>query len=249
MSGAISIHLANEYADYETDRRTRRTLFSGGSGALPEMGLKRGGALVLAWVWLVIALLVAAAGLIGGFLRIAPLIILGLGVFLGWMYSLSPFKLAWRGWGEALNAFLGGMLLPLYGAAVISGHIDGSIPIVTVPFALLTFNNLLATTYADRRSDHAAGKYTLATRMRRGQLRLVYASTSILAFVVLLGMPAKLLPDIAKTISLSAIPMVIWGWLTYTRIHNPLPSVSAMTVLLLAQISGFLLDINPSAAF
>ena len=36
-----SVHYANEYADYETDALTQRTLFSGGSGALPGSTVPR----------------------------------------------------------------------------------------------------------------------------------------------------------------------------------------------------------------
>ncbi|MFC2054560.1 prenyltransferase, partial [Chloroflexota bacterium] len=36
---SMSIHYANEYTDHETDALTKRTPFSGGSGALPESGL------------------------------------------------------------------------------------------------------------------------------------------------------------------------------------------------------------------
>jgi hypothetical protein len=39
----LSLHYANEYADYETDSLTRRTLYSGGSGVLPS------GLVVLVW--------------------------------------------------------------------------------------------------------------------------------------------------------------------------------------------------------
>ena len=36
---SASIHIANEYADYETDALTQRTLYSGGSGALQDLDL------------------------------------------------------------------------------------------------------------------------------------------------------------------------------------------------------------------
>jgi hypothetical protein len=53
---AASIHLANEYADHETDARTVRTPFSGGSGALPRSGLDRSIALRAAQVTAAIGL-------------------------------------------------------------------------------------------------------------------------------------------------------------------------------------------------
>jgi len=47
---SMSIHYANEYVDHETDALTKRTPFSGGSGALPKSGLPPHTALVAAWV-------------------------------------------------------------------------------------------------------------------------------------------------------------------------------------------------------
>jgi len=52
---SAGVHYANEYADYLTDRLTTRTLFSGGSGALAEMGLPQRSALWAAWGALALA--------------------------------------------------------------------------------------------------------------------------------------------------------------------------------------------------
>ncbi len=249
LIGAISIHLANEYADFETDLKTTRTMFSGGSGALVEMKLERSGALVLAWISLVLTVLFTVSSLIAQRMESLSAAILALGVFWGWMYSMSPLKVAWRGWGEVLNASLGGLLLPLYGSTVLSGRVDFSVLVVMLPFALLTFNNLLATTYADRISDHLVGKFTLATRLSNMQLRSLYGSVSILALLALLVIPAYLMPDSVKLISILAIPVMIWGWGTYTRKHDPLASVSAMTVMLILQVCGFLIFGNMPGKF
>jgi 4-hydroxybenzoate polyprenyltransferase len=59
---AVSVHAANEFADVETDARTVRTRFSGGSGALATYGLGASFALRLA----VATGLMAVAGAIAG---------------------------------------------------------------------------------------------------------------------------------------------------------------------------------------
>ena len=51
-----SVHFGNEYADYETDALTQRTLFSGGSGALPGSTVPRRVALRAGWCFLCLAL-------------------------------------------------------------------------------------------------------------------------------------------------------------------------------------------------
>ncbi|MEK6220975.1 MAG: prenyltransferase, partial [Chloroflexota bacterium] len=45
-------------------------------------------------------------------------------------------------------------------------------------------------------------------------------------------------PNLIKS-SLSAWPVAAWGYSRYTRQHNPLPTVAAMIVFLLAQIIGW----------
>lgn len=232
---SMSVHYANEYADFETDAQTSRTPFSGGSGALHELGLSRQVALTAAWVSLVIGVGLVLLGLWSGTLHPAALGVLSVGVFLGWMYSLPPLTLAWRGWGEFVNALLGAVLLPLYGFAVQAGRLDLRLELVCLPFAALAFNNLLATTWADRRADAAVGKYTLATRWRPQHLRTLYRVIALAAFLSLLILRSRLLPPLVFTFSLFSLPVVLWGALTYTQQRNPLPSVSAMVLLLTLQ--------------
>jgi 1,4-dihydroxy-2-naphthoate octaprenyltransferase len=117
---SLSIHLANEYANYETDLLTTRTPFSGGSGALPETGLPRHLALIGAWVAFCVSGTLSIGAAWAGVLNRISLFVLALGAFFGWMYSLPPLSLAWRGWGKLDNALIGSIALPLYGYVVRS---------------------------------------------------------------------------------------------------------------------------------
>jgi len=87
---AIAVHLANEAADHETDRLSRRTPFSGGSGAMAASGLDPrvplAGALGTAAV--VVAATVAIAA--GGQLTPTAAVLLLLGLVGGLLYSLPP---------------------------------------------------------------------------------------------------------------------------------------------------------------
>ncbi len=103
----LVIHYANEFADYETDSLTRRTPFSGDSGALPESGLTPGMALKAAWLALFVGSVLGTLGMVLGLMSPTALAVLVWGAFWGWMYSLRPLALAWRGWGELDNAMLG----------------------------------------------------------------------------------------------------------------------------------------------
>ena len=171
IPASASVHYANEYADYETDRLTERTRFSGGSGALKATGLQRRLALICACAAVSVGLVLAFVGWSAGLLNETASAILALGIFLGWMYSLPPLALAWRGWGELLNAALGGVLLPMYGYSVQTGRVGLLILFASLPFGVLAFLNLLATTWPDREADAAVGKGTLATRWPARRLR------------------------------------------------------------------------------
>ncbi len=234
---SASIHYVNEYADHETDALTVRTPFSGGSGALQASGLPRRLALQAGWGALIGGMILALYGWNTGVLSPLALVVLALGAFFGWMYSLKPLALAWRGWGELDNAALGGLLLPLYGYVALSGHMDWWVVKVCVPFFLLVFVNLLAVTWADREADAAVGKFTLATRWSLRQLRFLYWVVVVGAYVLVV----LLLPPVVAGMSFIAAPVSIWGGLTYTRQHSPLPTVAAMMVMLFAQLGGWLI--------
>lgn len=92
----VAIHYANEYADVETDSRTIRTPFSGGSGALVETGLPP---TFLRWA-LVGAVVVVLATLGGGVtagLDSVAAALLAVVLSSGLAYSLPPFALVRRG--------------------------------------------------------------------------------------------------------------------------------------------------------
>jgi 1,4-dihydroxy-2-naphthoate octaprenyltransferase len=234
---SISIHYVNEYADYETDFLTSRTLFSGGSGAFKHTGLDKNLALVGAIPLLILGFTVAFFGIISGNLSREVGYLLGVAALFGWGYSLKPMALAWRGWGELDNALLGGLLLPIFGYVVLHHRVDTFIMFAAVPFAMLTFVNLLATHWADRQADQAVGKFTLATKLSVPQLRTLYFAVVLGAYTcVALHSQYPLLVQIS---SFTAVPVSLWGFVRFTRQHSPAPSVFAMVSFLLVQIASW----------
>ncbi len=237
---AASIHLANEYADHETDRLTARTPFSGGSGALARSGLSRTVALRAAQTAAAVGVAGALASAAGGLLDAAAVIVLLAGLAGGWAYSLGPFPLAWRGLGELGNALLGGMLLPLYGIAVAGGTLDGFAVLTFVPLTLVTTANLLATTWPDRVADAAVGKLTLATRWSTARLRALFGSVACAAVAVLAAQGLGPWPGPVVLAGLSAVPLLGLGLTRYTRHESPLPTVAAMVWLVVAQLGAWI---------
>jgi 1,4-dihydroxy-2-naphthoate octaprenyltransferase len=233
---SMSIHYANEYADYDTDAITKRTPFSGGSGALHYTGLERHIALQAARTTLIIGFSVHVLCLASEQCSPTGSGVLAFGAFFGWMYSLKPLKLAWRGWGELDNAALGGVVLPSYGYVTQSNRLDWEIVALMLPFGCLVFINLLATTWADREADAQVGKYTLATRYRVQQLRILYGFIAGLTFLLLLLLSQTLMPTNVALGSTVILPLTIWGMIAYTRVQNPFPTVAAMVVFLGVQL-------------
>jgi len=240
---SASIHYANEYADHETDALTVRTPYSGGSGALSEYDASPKTALNAAWASLITGFILAVALFASGLLPFVTLPILALGAFGGWMYSLRPLALAWRGWGEVTNAFLGAMLLPVLGYAIVTARIDLQIILLTLPFALLAFDNLLATTWSDKSADRHVGKLTLATRWSNGRLRTIYFAAWAGALFVLLLTHGKILPAPICWACIAIFPAVIWADRSYTKQHSPFPTVMVMVLFLIVQLIGWSLFI------
>jgi len=241
---AASVHYINEYADYETDALTDRTPFSGGSGALQETGLPRTVTLRAATLSLVFGAALTALFLLTDTLSLDAAGLLAVIAVLGWQYSVPPLALIRHGIGELDNAVLGGLVLPIYGAAVVGGELP-TVALAVVPFTLVVFLNLLEVHWPDREADAAAGKRTLVVRWPPARLRTTYAVVAVTAAVALLVLtplgvwqnspvPTPIPVPVAAA-SFAVAPLVVWGWLGYTKRRLPWPSVAAMVGLAAVQ--------------
>jgi 1,4-dihydroxy-2-naphthoate octaprenyltransferase len=230
---AASVHYANEYADVETDALTDRTPFSGGSGALVKHGFSPRMALWAAVASGGVGLFVLGSGAaeVGGrSLAATPAALLVGVLFVGWQYSVNPLRLAWHGLGEVTNAALGGIVLPLYGFAVVSGGVTLDAALAAVPFGLLVFVNLLETQWPDRRADGAVGKRTLATRWSHRRLRAAYALGGLGAAASVVALVGRVVPPVVAALTLFPMLGLVPGYRRFTRREEPLPAVATMVV-------------------
>jgi len=226
---AVSIHYANEYADVETDRLTEQTPFSGGSGALARSGVSRK---LLAWATAGTLTVGAGAGIVGwqlGLLPTTAAILLSVTAVAGLAYSLPPVALIRRGVGELTNALLGGLILPLYGVAVV-GRVTAVTILAVVPFTMLVGCNLLATHWPDRKADAAVGKRTLAVRWSPRTLRQGYWTLAGLAILTTGSLATRFLSQTVVVAQTLALPLLLWGGVVLTRQRSPFPAVGAMVV-------------------
>ncbi|MFC6976063.1 prenyltransferase [Halomicroarcula sp. GCM10025709] len=235
---AASIHYANEYVDVETDRRTERTPFSGGSGALAQTGVDR---VVLARASLtavIVGIAIAAGGYVTGQLSATAVVFLGVIALAGLGYSLPPTAFIRRGVGELVNALLGGLLLPLYGTTTVGTPTvaDG---VALVPFCCLIGCNLLATHWPDRDADASVGKRTLAVRLPPDRLRRLYWLLAGSAVVVTGLSYETVLPPLVVAGQAGSLPLVLWGGIVLTRQRSPFPAVAAMVWYALATAAAW----------
>lgn len=228
---SLSVHYINEYADFETDALTDGTPFSGGSGALQNSQLSRSfarDATVVTGLLVPVVLLLGAA--VGVFLSTTALVLLAGILLLGWGYSVGP-AFAWNGLGEVDNALVGGVLLPLYGAAATAGSVSMTAVLAVLPFGVVLFCNLLATHWPDREADAAVGKQTLATRWPRRRLKAAYGAAFALYVALVAVFWGGPLPFPVAVASAMVIPHFLWAFVEYTRRTSPAPTVGAMASL------------------
>lgn len=231
LGASIAVHWANEAADAATDARSRRTAFSGGSGALEASRLTADLPLRLALGLGAVTLVVGVAGAATGALAPAALLLLVAGLGGGLAYSLPPIAAMRRGMGEPLNALLGGLVLPLYGVAVAAGGVEPADVLAFLPFTCVVLCSVLATAWPDREADSATGKRTLQVRWPVPRLRRLHASAMGAWLIATLGVVAAgALPFAAA--GLAVAPLLLLGHAWYTTERSPWPSVAAMVALI-----------------
>lgn len=230
VMASAAVHLANEAADHETDRLTRRTPFSGGSGALVASGLSPRLPLALG-----VALGIATTALTIGGVMVSALPPMAAGILLvglggGLAYSLPPLALARRGWGEPLNAVLGAWLLPLFGVATIASGVTVADAVAFLPFVAVTFASVLATAWPDRAADAATGKSTLQVRLAPALLRRI-ARMAFVVFLLGTGLSVAFDAMPLAVLGLLVVPLLVVGLRSYTRTESALANVAAMVGL------------------
>jgi len=163
----LYIVFLNDWADQRADAlNDTPTIFSGGSRVLVEKHLSPP---ALLYAGLSAGLLVIALGLLSSFFYNRPWapIVFAVGLALLWAYSLPPLRLNYRGGGELLQTFGVGLVLPIAGFYVQSGHFPATAPspLISQLSAYLYLQLCAAIAFAlpDEEADRRADKRTLAT--------------------------------------------------------------------------------------
>ncbi len=208
-------YIANEYFDYDADRRNLARIggedrvgvtTTGGTRVLVKGLIARRDALRAAVLCFLLAIPV---GLYLQFvLDTGPLTLpLGaLALFIGWFYSAPPIKASYRGLGEL---FIGiGQGLVIFGAYYVQRGVSMLPVVVSLPWFLALPALKIIRQYPDYDADLTSGKRGLAAIFGRAPMARVYA--------VLIGLAILSLVPIAATVrSASAllllVPVVLLG--------------------------------------
>jgi len=209
----VLVNVLNELADDATglDRATRRTSFSGGSGALQQGWVTRRAAGYLALGSALVATSCAAIALwYFGEWRLLPVLLAG-----GTCITLySPWLLR-LGLGEVATGLgLGG--LPVIGAAMLQGGaLQPGVWLVALAATAMTFNLLLFNAIPDAEPDARCGRRTLVhilgvTRTAWLGLLAMALAPAALVYGVLAG-------NLSAATCLAVVPAAVlavrlWAW-------------------------------------
>ena len=239
LVGAIAAHISvnafNEYFDFKSglDFRTRRTPFSGGSGALPERPEFLGKALATAWVTF---LLTALIGLYFVWLwgwGILPLGLLGLLVILAYTpwFAYNPF-LCLIAPGLGFGTF---MVMGTHFA--LTGEYGWSAFVASlVPFFLVN-NLLLLNQFPDVDADRTVGRRHLPILIGRRASSLIYGAFLLFAYLsIVVGVWLGMFPRFGL-LGLATVPLAVFAFIGARRhAENPEGLIPALTMNVLINI-------------
>lgn len=188
FSAQLSVQYSNEYFDFDADRLTIPTFFSGGSKVLRNnYSLK----IFSKWISIFLAIVsIILSVLFVSVFKVSIRIII-LAVFanlLGWFYTAPPLRFSYRGLGEITIMLIIGIMLPIAGFVTLRDTLDKEIIIILIPLLLCTAMLSIAVEIPDYKADRISGKNNLVSVYGRktGYLMLtVFSSAAFVYFIII----------------------------------------------------------------
>jgi 1,4-dihydroxy-2-naphthoate octaprenyltransferase len=187
----IGKNAANDLVDYLSGvdlmvAPEKITSFSGGKRAIVD------GKLTLSEAMLVAVTTLAAGSIVGIYIAVfrepAILYIGTAGLFLAAAYSLPPFKLCYRGWGELAVGIAFGPLI-VSGMFMVQTHtLPWQVILASLPIGFLITNVLWINQYPDFEADRACKKMNWVVRLGRKRALKVHAALFIVAYTTIVAL-------------------------------------------------------------
>lgn len=167
---------ADVYIDSE-----HRNNFSGGKKTIVDGVLDLRHSAIIGAVTMFLA---ACIGLLIVFFKEPLVIYVGVaGFILAILYSIPPFKLCYRGFGELIVGLVFGPLVLNGMYVVMSGQYDLLPVFVSIPVGLLIANVLWINQFPDYEADSLANKKNWVVRLGKKKAVKVYAGLFILSYI------------------------------------------------------------------
>lgn len=243
----IGKNAVNEWVDFKSgvDRfipPDKRTPFSGGKKTIVDGKLTLSEVVIIAAVTFILACII---GLYIMFFREMGIFWIGAaGVLLSILYSLPPFKLAYRGFGEVTVGLTFGPLIVLGIYYVQTGGVDVSALWVSIPIGILIANVLRINQFPDYEADARGNKRNWLVRLGKEKGVKVFGLLFLAAylwFVVL----AVILKNPFWLLGLVSIPLAVKAVKVARQHYDNIPRLTEANLKMVQvyQITGLTMTI------
>ena len=184
----LSVQYSNDYFDYDVDRLTSPTFFSGGSKVLQDNETLKIFSKWISIFFVITSIILSILFVLLFKVSIKIIIMAVFANFLGWFYTAPPLKLSYRGLGEIVIILTVAVILPIAGFITIQDTLNKEIIVILVPLLLYTAMLAIAVQIPDYRADRIAGKKNLVSVYGRkaGFLFLfIFSLAASLYFIIL----------------------------------------------------------------
>ena len=236
----ISVDVINEYFDYKSgiDLATKRTPFSGGSGALP-MGLITPKQAL--WLGIITFVAIIPIGvyfvLVKGWLLLPLLLVAALCILI---YTPFILKIGWPEWAPGL----GMGALPVMGAYFVqTGEYNWPLVVASVPSFILVHNLLLINEFPDVEADKQGGRKTTPIVIGEAKASIFYSAMTILVYLWVVGSVIAGVMPVYCLVALLTLPFAIKairGSMQYQDMNKLVPALAnnVMVVLITQLLLG-----------
>ena len=196
LTAHVSVNVFNEYFDFKSglDGRTRRTPFSGGSGALPGNPVMAGVALLTALISFLATLLIGVYFAFSKGAAILPLWLTGLLIIIAYTPWITRHPLLCH---FAPGLGFGPLMVMATHFALTGRYSWSAFAASLVPFFLVS-NLLLLNQFPDVEADESVGRRHMPIVIGRRRSGFIYGLFLALAYLALIaGVAESLLPAIS----------------------------------------------------